>query len=662
MIFLLLQALFLWLIVSTLMVGGAILFHRLFPDESPWFGFIVPPLVLVVVFNFTEHFIALPGFLILLPLALGGTLWMIVGKGWYQPALNLPVFVFLASFAFTLGIRCLEPNIDFTSDGVSDLNMVNNYSQGHTLPPIDTWMPDQQFEWYYGLQHYAASVLERLLNVKIGVAYNVAFALLSALICVVGATAAHRISGGKTWITLATLLLIEGTATGSAAYLFLTVKNCSVWLPPDMSGGVTHPPDGSKLWDILRWDPRPGVNGVSLDDIGKNRILRLQVPGFWTWRSEYHANASGHLLSLLSVAVIAEIVYVRRTLWPWVLAAVIPILAVAASAWALPITVLMCWGILPIAWFYDRRPASSGLTFLAIFIGLTLLWPVFYNSTSSPVMQQIMATRAEWRVPVFEFLFQWWPILLLWISGWICWRDMSFGLRWIMFVLPIMLIGIEFITIESRYNTIEKMWGYTWGMALIGLFPFVATRPAIVFRMITGILLLSAAISFFFYSRDVVVSAYKWPAPVMHLSGDAYIRGDEQKNKLLQVMTPYKRATFLSGKCDWCYNESPTLAAFTGNRSFIAWSWFESLVNYQQVADRRAQLNNDFYAGAMKDRLKFLQDNNITGVMIWPDDNISDDALTALHTDLDSAYDYVDCKGSGGANAGMFLRRSTMSP
>ena len=38
---------------------------------------------------------------------------------------------------------------------------------------------------------------------------------------------------------------------------------------------------------------------------------------------------------------------------------------------------------------------------------------------------------------------------------------------------------------------------------------------------------------------------------------------------------------------------------FTGNRSYIAWSWFESLVNYEKEADHREQLNNDFYAGAM---------------------------------------------------------------
>ena len=132
-----LQLLILWVIVSTVMVGGAILFHRFFPDESPWFGFVIPALALVLLCNFIEHFLALPGFLILLPVVLGGTLWMIVGKGWFQPALTFPTLVFLGSFAFTFGIRCLQPNIDWSRPMQTSgpEHEINNYSQGHTGTP-----------------------------------------------------------------------------------------------------------------------------------------------------------------------------------------------------------------------------------------------------------------------------------------------------------------------------------------------------------------------------------------------------------------------------------------------------------------------------------------------------------------------------------------------
>ena len=116
-------------------------------------------------------------------------------------------------------------------------------------------------------------------------------------------------------------------------------------------------------------------------------------------------------------------------------------------------------------------------------------------------------------------------------------------------------------------------------------------------------------------------------------------------------------ATYLSGKCIFCYNEAPALTVFTNNRSYIAWSWFESHANLIEQAEAREKQNNDFYSGAMTDRLAFLHANRIDGVLVWPDDAISNDALAALHKDLDAEYAYVDCKADGANNAGLFTRR-----
>jgi hypothetical protein len=123
-------------------------------------------------------------------------------------------------------------------------------------------------------------------------------------------------------------------------------------------------------------------------------------------------------------------------------------------------------------------------------------------------------------------------------------------------------------------------------------------------------------------------------------------------------MTKKERSsTFLSGKCVWCYNESPAPAVFTGNRSYIAWSYFESVADYPDEATRREKLDNDFYSGAIPDPIKFLQSNKISGVIIWPDDNISDDFLATLTRQLASSYEYIDCRGTGDKNAGVFLLR-----
>jgi hypothetical protein len=325
---------------------------------------------------------------------------------------------------------------------------------------------------------------------------------------------------------------------------------------------------------------------------------------------------------------------------------------------------------------------------------------------------------------------QWWPIILLWGCGCVLFGRISFGVRWILFVIPLMLIGVELITVEGRYNTVEKMWGYTYGTGLIALFPIVATfanfeEPAafasermrtfwlftldrfehppqwtVVARVVAGLsyagLLLRGLLRISFW-RDVGTFLYlllhsrgrrfkvvvllllfcsgvslfswmdntwrwaPWKDTVFHLEGDGYvigkINGSEQKRRMLQLLMQVKHATFLSGRCAWCYNESPTLATFTGNRSYSAWFYFESVADYPEEAEYRAKLNNDFYAGALADPLKFLRENNITGVIIWPDDVIPDDYLATLEKALAPDYEYIDCKADGPHNAGVFLRR-----
>src|SRR5882762_9392181 len=119
---LILQAFILWLMVATLVIGGAIIFQRLFPQESSWFGFFIPPLVFVILVNFIEHFLALPSLLALLPFFLGSVIWMLVSPRFSKENLVLPSLIFLISFAFTFGIRCLQPDINYTSDGLADLN------------------------------------------------------------------------------------------------------------------------------------------------------------------------------------------------------------------------------------------------------------------------------------------------------------------------------------------------------------------------------------------------------------------------------------------------------------------------------------------------------------------------------------------------------------
>src|ERR1700728_3926946 len=94
----LLRAGLLELLVCFHVIGGAVLFRRLFPRESPWLAFIVPILIVMNALNFIEHFVALPNLGWLLPLTLAGLFWAMARPGYSWEGLRLPGVLFVAVF------------------------------------------------------------------------------------------------------------------------------------------------------------------------------------------------------------------------------------------------------------------------------------------------------------------------------------------------------------------------------------------------------------------------------------------------------------------------------------------------------------------------------------------------------------------------------------
>ena len=144
---------------------------------------------------------------------------------------------------------------------------------------------------------------------------------------------------------------------------------------------------------------------------------------------------------------------------------------------------------------------------------------------------------------------------------------------------------------------------------------------------------------------------------MFNLQGDAYLRSDQQKNKILETLEQLRGATFLAGHCEYNYTEAPAATVFTGNRCYIASFFGEERFGHKTQADLRTALNNDFYAGKMADPLAFLTSNNIDGAIIWPGDKIPDRIVDALKIALAPTYEYEDCRGEWSDNAGVFLRR-----
>jgi hypothetical protein len=654
---LLLRAALLEILVCIHVVGAAVLFRRLFPRESPWLAFLVPTLMVMSGFNFIEHFIALPQLGWLLPFTLGGLLWAVARPGYSWEGLRLPAILFVVVFTWDFFIRCLNPSITCNTEGVADMARMVDFCLGGKLPAVDSWCPPYDHGGYYSFQHYGASLLKRLFSLDIGTGYNMGYTMLNALTVLAGAGAAHAISGNRAWIAVATGLVLLANFSGASVILFF-------W-----DTAQAPRPDLYNVFDSrLAIDIGDGWNDPARHNpfgwIWAHRdppaVLRLFTPTFNTYSSEFHANLGGHFITLASLLAANEAFKPERSNWPWICLLVFPLITIILATWFMIVVSVLCAGCLAVALLAAKRPENGKVVLGGSILAFVLLWPSVDSLISGSYPADFHWTpRAEYTAP-WEFVIQWWPIIVPWIFLCFIWPRLSPLARWIHAAVPLLLIFVEAATFGDRGLTIEKMWGAIYGAGMVTFLPLVFMQKEIAFRLLTIIFLSISAILFGAYT--VISTEYvDWQDNAFHLKGDSALQTDPQKKRLLQVLQQLHGVTVLNGKSAFAYNQSPSVVGFSENRCYIAWYYQEYQCGHGGEAEYRDKMSNAFFAGTMPNPLAFLRGNAIAAVMIWPDDMIPDSLLRQFQAQLGSDYFYVDCKGDGPANAGIFLRQSGAS-
>ena len=643
-----LRVVLLELLVCFYVIGGAVVFRRLFPRESTWLAFILPTLIVMAGFNFLEHFIAMPNLVWLLPITFIGLGWAIIRPGYSWEGLRLPTILFVAVFTWAFFIKCLNPSITCNTEGVADMARVLDFCMGDKLPPTDTWCPPYDHGGYYSFQHYGASLLTRLFGLDIGTGYNMGYNLLNTLTCLVGAGAAYAISGKRTWVAVATLLVLLANFTGAAVILFFwdllhpTPNLYTIFdsrLAIDIGDGWNNPDRHNPFGWIYRYPPP---------------VLRLFTPTFNTYFPEFHANLGGHFMTLASVLAANEAFKTERSNWPWICLLLFPLVTIITATWFLIVVVVLCAGCLAVALIAGKRPHDWRFVLGGTGLGLALLWPSINSLIAGTYPVDIHWTPWDEYTNKWEFLIQWWPVILPWFALIFIWGRLSLLARWIHAAVPLLLIFIELVTISDRGLTVEKMWGAVYSIGLVTFLPLVFSQRNIGYWFLTVPFLCLTAI--FIPTWTYICYEQSWSGNVMHLRGDVAIVADPQKQRLLQVLERFHNVTVLNGKSAEAYNQSPSLVGFSENKCYIAWFYQEYQCGHGGEAQFRDQQSNDFFAGKMADPLSFLRSNDIAAVMIFPDDIIPNDLVQKFKDQLKSDYYYIDCKGDGANNAGVFVR------
>jgi hypothetical protein len=632
-----------WLLVAFHVLGAATVFLRLFPGESPWLAVLVPILGLVATLNFVEHIVALPTLTWLLPFTLAGFTWSMLRPGVAWAELRLPAATFLIAFAFNFILRCLHPDIP-TDDSLADLNRVLDFSFGQTLPPTDSWLPPFDHRWYYTFQHYAASVVERLFALNLSTAGNVSFTLINALICFTGAGVAYYAGGRRWWIALIALALLQSGCNGAMPLVWLTTGNDNFDYSSDLaSGWRDHKPDA--IYQLLRGE--------------QHYALPLETPGGWFWYGQYHANLSGFLLMLLGALAALMVLDGPRHRWPWVCLLLLPPLTFLSAAWFLPACTILAGSALAAAWLAGRRPASLRFVIVATVSAGALLLPALAAMASWKHNQSVSWTTAVQHTPFWIFVIQWWPVYLPWLVLCFFWRGLSAGGRWLHAVVAVLFVLVELFNVGGnwRWDMVEKNWSGIYAIALTGFVGLLLARRKVAAYVVAGLVI--APMLPVLWARTAQSDRWiDWNESAFHLDGNSYLRTDPQKGPMLWALSRLHGRTVLAGVCGWNYTEPVGPVVFSMNRAWVAWTFSEEICGHGPEANRRSAINNAFYAGTLPEPRAFLQGNGIDGVVVAPQDKLSNDWLARMRSELAPDFDYIDCKAGGEQNAGVFLRRS----
>jgi hypothetical protein len=627
-----LRAALLFCLVALHLIGGAALFRRIFPRESPWLGFIIPALAIALICNFIEHGIALTGLRWLLALTSIGSVWLLLDPKTNWRFLWKPTVVFLVAFAIPSVLRFYKPDVGGVRDGPLDLCLITNFCMGDTLPPESSWLPGFRVMYYYDFTHYAASVAIRLFGLDPGTGFNVMSALLAGLILFCTGAIAYHLSRRRLWVAL---LLVFMTATAMDGI------TPDLWLNhPDFK----WPDDATNLFN------HAGQNtGAPYDKIlprGKDfwATHELIPPGYWSWIGSYHSVMGGQCLVLFSLLCLVEMFNPRRTNWPWIGALWAVLLLVVCSTWGVPIAALFflsgaIWctrrGIQPRDWRFVVLLAAAAVACLTPM--LTYFLRVDMPSTFMP---------PEGYTPFLEFVLQWWPVYIPWLLLFFWWKRTHPAVRILQVLLPLFFLAVEHYNLGARIDTTGKLWGDIFGAGWAAFVPSLLAMRSWTLRAVFVLFLAATVVSACFwvdfYHRTI------YPPTIGQLTGEGNFRTDPAKGRIFNIVKTIQHKVIIAGKPMWGYGDNPLLASLSYNRSYIAWTFHTRYAldpdSFDDATARAADVTS-LMSGQMPHPLDFLLAKNIAMLVIWPDDQVDPAIVVTLQNQLAPAYTYIDCRG-----------------
>lgn len=575
------------------------------------------PLLVVIPF-FAEHFFGFGSLAWLGPVTTVASAVLIVRhlqifrEKWRVEA------VFHTAFAYALAWRYSFPDINASSEKITDVTFVANYIRGDRLPPVDRWLPPFPFDMYYSLQHYGAALLGRILATPVGTAYNLA-------ICVIVA-AAVTAAAGTAWLLvrrrgpamLLTLVLVFG-GTGVAPVIRLVMPSPQLYSGIRFMGSSLSP--GYATRPFGQWLLR--VDKVSEKD---SLDLPVELFSYLVGLGDYHPPLGGYLLLMMALLSIA-LIETERALRPAhaVLVATVP-LTIPCNVWDFPLQMLLVsayllyrlWSRKAVEW---KTLAAGGAS------AAVLIYPFVarYGPHASALHNALRWVPRGLHTPPVAGLLVFYPLLAVLALNLICGERSKQAVAFCAIWLAL-LAASEFLFVDDlyagkfeRFNTALKSWAWIYSGALLTVGAVNLRSRSRLCRWGTGaVLVLILA-----YAGDLYANLANIPKPHLgQLDGAAWLRDDPPQRAVLDFLKNQPASIVLQRLPDRAYIPAPALIILSGQTSFLGWANHEDTWRgYPAVIDHRMAEINRFYSGDLPDAGRWLEQNQIKYVLWLPQES-----------------------------------------
>jgi uncharacterized membrane protein len=573
------------------------------------------PVALVAALFFVEHFAGLGRLGWVWPFTTALSVWLIahdlrfLGERWRTE------LIFSSAFLYALAWRYAFPDIDASSEKITDLTFVANYTGGAKLPPVDRWLPPFAFDMYYGLQHYAAALIGRVLDVPAGTAYNLGFCTVIALASTAAGATAMLMTRRRFHAALLTAAFVIG-GVGTAPVIRMIARNPPLHASVRFIGSYftaenATTPFGQKLVRASHVD-------ASTPD------LPVETFSYLVGLGDFHPPLAGYLLLMLGLLAIAHMeagIAVRAS--HAVLAATVPLM-IAANTWQFPLQAALAGG-----YFLIRSRTGKIVDWRAAAIGfgasLVLIEPFLahFGSASLAMKMALRLVPAFARTPPLLWALTFYPIVLLLVLQ-IFFGDRSRReLAWCLFWIALLAFAEIFYIDDlysgkfERFNSVLKWWAWTYsgGMLMIGGFNLRARSRVCRWGTVAVLVLVCA------FSNELAHQFFGISKPHFgQLDGAGAVREDAGERVILDVLRRAPPSIVLQRIPKDAYVMQPVLTMLAGQTAFLGWPGHEDVWRgYRADIDARRRDVDAFYRGELGSA--WLKLNQIRYVLWLREDN-----------------------------------------